>query len=59
LLPQGAPFALKRHDRESAGEPSRLDLGYRIWDFDYESDEDLKRLDMALAGFGGGVTFHF
>jgi hypothetical protein len=36
-----------------------LDFGYRIWDFDYESDEDLKRLDLALAGFGGGLTFHF
>ena len=36
-----------------------VDFGYRTWDFDYESDEDLKRLDMALAGFGGGVTFHF
>jgi hypothetical protein len=36
-----------------------IDFGYRIWDFDYESDDDLKRLDMALAGFGGGVTFHF
>ncbi len=36
-----------------------LDFGYRIWDFDYETDEDLKRLDMALAGFGGGLTFHF
>jgi hypothetical protein len=36
-----------------------LDFGYRVWDFDYESDEELKRLDRALAGFGGGVTFHF
>ena len=36
-----------------------LDFGYRIWDFDYESDDDLKRLDLALAGFGGGLTFHF
>jgi hypothetical protein len=36
-----------------------LDFGYRIWDFDYESDQDLKRLDLALAGFGGGLTFHF
>ena len=36
-----------------------LDFGYRIWDFDYESDEDLKKLDLALAGFGGGLTFHF
>jgi hypothetical protein len=36
-----------------------LDFGYRIWDFDYESDDELKRLDMALGGFGGGLTFHF
>jgi hypothetical protein len=36
-----------------------LDFGYRIWDFDYASDEELKRLDLALAGFGGGLTFHF
>jgi hypothetical protein len=36
-----------------------LGFGYRIWDFDYESADDLKRLDMALGGFGGGVTFHF
>ena len=36
-----------------------LDFGYRIWDFDYESDDDLKRLDLALGGFGGGLTFHF
>jgi hypothetical protein len=36
-----------------------LDFGYRIWDFDYESDEELKKLDLALAGFGGGLTFHF
>jgi len=36
-----------------------LDFGYRIWDFDYESDNDLKTLDAALAGFGGGLTFHF
>lgn len=36
-----------------------LDFGYRIWDFDYESDDDLKRLDLKLAGFGGGLTFHF
>jgi hypothetical protein len=36
-----------------------LDFGYRIWDFDYESDEDLKLLDLTLAGFGGGLTFHF
>jgi len=36
-----------------------LDFGYRIWDFDYESDDDLKTLDLALAGFGGGLTFHF
>jgi hypothetical protein len=36
-----------------------LDFGYRIRDFDYESDEELKKLDLALAGFGGGLTFHF
>ncbi len=36
-----------------------LDFGYRIWDFDYESDNDLKRLDAALAGFAGGLTLHF
>jgi hypothetical protein len=36
-----------------------LDFGYRIWDIDYESDDDLKRLDLTLAGFGGGLTFHF
>lgn len=36
-----------------------LDFGYRIWAFDYESDNDLKTLDAALAGFGGGLTFHF
>jgi hypothetical protein len=36
-----------------------LDFGYRIWDFDYESDDDLRKLDLALAGFGGGLTFHF
>ena len=36
-----------------------LDFGYRIWAFDYESDDDLKGLDLALAGFGGGLTLHF
>ncbi len=36
-----------------------LDFGYRIWDFDYESDNDLKRLDAALAGIAFGLTFHF
>lgn len=36
-----------------------LDFGYRIWAFDYESDNDLKTLDVALAGFAGGLTFHF
>jgi hypothetical protein len=36
-----------------------LDFGYRLWDFDYKSDEELKRLDLTLAGFGGGLTFHF
>jgi hypothetical protein len=36
-----------------------LDVGYRTWSFDYESNDDLKRLDLSLAGFGGGVTFHF
>lgn len=36
-----------------------LELGYRIWNFDYESDDDLKRLDLTLGGFGGGLTFHF
>ena len=36
-----------------------LDFGYRLWDFDYESDDELKRLDLTLAGFGGGLTFHF
>jgi hypothetical protein len=36
-----------------------LDFGYRIWDFDYESDNELKRLDAALAGFAFGLTFHF
>jgi hypothetical protein len=36
-----------------------LDFGYRAWGFDYETDEDLKRLDLILAGFGGGLTFHF
>ncbi len=36
-----------------------LDFGYRIWDFDYESDNDLKRLDAALGGFAFGLTFHF
>ena len=36
-----------------------LDFGYRIWDFDFESDNDLKRFDAALAGFAGGLTFHF
>jgi hypothetical protein len=35
------------------------DFGYRIRDFDCESDEELKKLDLALAGFGGGLTFHF
>lgn len=36
-----------------------LDFGYRIWNFDYESDEELRKLDATLAGFGGGLTFHF
>jgi hypothetical protein len=36
-----------------------LDFGYRIWDFDYESDDELRKLDLALGGFGGGLTFHF
>ena len=36
-----------------------LDFGYRIWDLDFESDNDLKRLDVTLAGFAGGLTFHF
>jgi hypothetical protein len=36
-----------------------LDFGYRIWDFDYDSANGLKSLDLALAGFGGGLTFHF
>ena len=36
-----------------------LVFGYRTWSFDYKSDEELKRLDLTLAGFGGGVTFHF
>jgi hypothetical protein len=36
-----------------------LDFGYRIWDFDFESDNDLKRLDAALAGVAFGLTFHF
>jgi len=36
-----------------------LEFGYRIWDFEYEGDDDLKRLDLTLAGFGGGLTFHF
>lgn len=30
-----------------------------MWDFDYKSDNDLKRLDAALAGFAFGLTFHF
>ena len=36
-----------------------LDFGYRIWDLDFESDNDLKTLDVTLAGFAGGLTFHF
>jgi hypothetical protein len=36
-----------------------LDFGYRMWDFDYKSDDELARLDLTLAGFGGGLTFHF
>lgn len=36
-----------------------LDFGYRVWDFDVESDSDLKRLDAALAGVAFGLTFHF
>ncbi len=36
-----------------------LDFGYRTWSFDYESDDDLGTLNLTLAGFGGGVTFHF
>jgi opacity protein-like surface antigen len=36
-----------------------LDFGYRMWDFDYKSDDELKRLDLTLGGFGGGLTFHF
>ena len=36
-----------------------LDVGYQLWNFDYEGDEELTRLDLTLAGFGGGVTFHF
>jgi hypothetical protein len=36
-----------------------LDFGYRVWDFDYESDDELKSLDLTLGGFGGGLTFHF
>ena len=36
-----------------------LDFGYRIWDLGFESDNDLKTLDVTLAGFAGGLTFHF
>ena len=36
-----------------------LDFGYRIWDLDFESDNDLKTLDVTLAGFAFGLTFHF
>jgi len=36
-----------------------LDFGYRIWDLDFESEDDLKTLDAALAGIGFGLTFHF
>jgi opacity protein-like surface antigen len=36
-----------------------LDFGYRVWGFDYEDDGELKELDMTLAGFAFGATFHF
>ncbi len=36
-----------------------FDFGYRTWTFDYQGDSDLKDLDLTLAGFGGGLTFHF
>jgi hypothetical protein len=48
-----------RARRGSRGSKLISDFGYRIRDFDYESDEELKKLDLALAGFGGGRTFHF
>jgi hypothetical protein len=35
-----------------------LGFGYRIWGFDYEGDGDLTKLDMTLAGFAFGATFH-
>jgi hypothetical protein len=36
-----------------------LDFGYRVWSFDYKSDDDFRKLDATMAGFGGGLTFHF
>jgi hypothetical protein len=36
-----------------------LDFGYRVWDFRFASNRDLKKLDATLAGIAFGVTFHF
>jgi hypothetical protein len=36
-----------------------IDVGYRAWSFDYESDGDLRKLDATLAGFAFGATFEF
>ncbi|MGH9323344.1 MAG: hypothetical protein ACRD3V_26110 [Vicinamibacteria bacterium] len=36
-----------------------LDLGYRVWNMDYENANELKRLDAVLAGFAFGLTFRF
>lgn len=36
-----------------------LGFDYRIWEFDYESDNELRKIDLKLAGIGVGLTFHF
>jgi hypothetical protein len=36
-----------------------LDFGYRVYDMDYESANELRRLDATLAGFAFGATFQF
>jgi hypothetical protein len=36
-----------------------LDFGYRVYDMDYESANELRRLDATLAGFALGATFQF
>jgi hypothetical protein len=36
-----------------------LDFGYRVYDMDYESANELRRLDATLGGFAFGATFQF